>query len=123
MPRYDKINWEKAACRGAPTNLFYIVEENRKVLEWIDVGVVRKICLACPIWSKCLEYALQHERDGVWGGLTGNERRALIKGEPSTIVNKARTELARFGVSWEQLQEVIDEHTRNVGGLENPTTN
>lgn len=119
MPRYRQVNWEKAACAGAPTNLFFIVEENRKVLEWINIDVLRKICLACPIWKECTSYAFAHENDGVWGGLTSNERKALTKGEPSTIADKAKQELARFGISNKQLQEVIDEHTSYDGSLEN----
>ena len=38
-------------------------------------------CTRCPVRAECLELSLRHARDicayGVWGGLTGGERRAL----------------------------------------------
>jgi hypothetical protein len=111
MPRYAEVNWEKAACRGAPTNLFYIVEENHRAKEFLNLNVLRTMCFACPIWRDCASYAFKHERDGLWGGLTTNERRAFVTGEPSSLYNKVLTELNARGVSWEEMQEVIDEHT------------
>ncbi|MBT2508857.1 WhiB family transcriptional regulator [Streptomyces sp. ISL-98] len=42
---------------------------------------VRRICMACEVRTECLEYALTTpERQGVWGGLSENERRKLKRG-------------------------------------------
>lgn len=41
----------------------------------------KRICGDCPVRIRCLRYALDHnEQYGVWGGLTGHERRQLKKG-------------------------------------------
>jgi WhiB family transcriptional regulator, redox-sensing transcriptional regulator len=38
------------------------------------------ICAHCPVLVECLAYALRHhERDGVWGGTSPRERRAMLK--------------------------------------------
>lgn len=37
----------------------------------------KKICRTCPVIEECLEYAIRHNEDGVWGGTTKRERRAL----------------------------------------------
>lgn len=38
----------------------------------------KKVCTACPVRAECLTHALDHpELDGVWGGMTIKERRAL----------------------------------------------
>jgi len=42
--------------------------------------VVRKaklVCSACLVKQQCLDYALNGDELGVWGGLTANERRKL----------------------------------------------
>jgi WhiB family redox-sensing transcriptional regulator len=39
----------------------------------------KSICEACAVRVACLEYALQiREPHGIWGGLTENERRAIL---------------------------------------------
>jgi len=38
----------------------------------------KKICGRCDVKDECLRYALGHdERFGIWGGLSGRERRAI----------------------------------------------
>lgn len=38
----------------------------------------KKVCLACEVRTKCLEYALAHdERFGIWGGMSERERRQI----------------------------------------------
>src|SRR5262245_60909731 len=59
---------------------------NRYPVEWFfqDVGAAatqaKAVCFQCPVRIDCLEWAvLYEEAHGVWGGLSQNERRALIK--------------------------------------------
>jgi len=42
-------------------------------------GTIRKICSTCEFKSPCLEYALENNPLGVWGGLLESERRSLKK--------------------------------------------
>jgi WhiB family transcriptional regulator, redox-sensing transcriptional regulator len=40
----------------------------------------KKVCRACEVRAQCLEYALETgERHGIWGGLSGRERRRLLR--------------------------------------------
>lgn len=51
----------------------------------------KKVCSACEVRVQCLEYALaNHERYGIWGGLSERERRRLRhKGAPKSIDHQA----------------------------------
>ena len=37
------------------------------------------VCLECPVKTPCLEYALKHEFEGIWGATTGRIRRQIKK--------------------------------------------
>ncbi|HMC36454.1 MAG TPA: WhiB family transcriptional regulator [Actinomycetota bacterium] len=40
----------------------------------------KSICSRCPVKADCLAFALQSKVEfGIWGGLNGNERRALLR--------------------------------------------
>jgi WhiB family transcriptional regulator, redox-sensing transcriptional regulator len=111
LPRYSEVNWEKAACKGAPTNLFYAVEENRKIHEWIDIGILRSICGSCPIFKQCLAYALSNEHYGVWGGMTTHERNAFNGRAPEKQTREIILELAEYGISITDIQEAVREYS------------
>lgn len=43
-----------------------------------NATAAKRICQRCPVQQACLQWALDnHERSGIWGGLTGRERRPL----------------------------------------------
>lgn len=37
----------------------------------------KKVCNRCEAKGPCLEYALAHDEEGVWGGTSGHERRRM----------------------------------------------
>jgi WhiB family transcriptional regulator, redox-sensing transcriptional regulator len=123
MPRYNQINWDAAACKGMPTNLFYVFEENSKVRDWLDISIVRRVCFACPLWKQCLSYALTDEDYGMWGGLLTAERRALVAGEPSPIFGRVIQELFDAGIAIAEIQEVLDEYPRDERSMANQASN
>ena len=48
------------------------------------VGLPRKVCQSCPVQTECLTHAINNgEREGIWGGMTGYQRRAFTKGTVS----------------------------------------
>ena len=114
MPRYTEVKWEEANCKGAPTNLFYMVEENRKHSEWIDVGILRRICGGCPIYKQCLAYALENETYGVWGGMTTNERNVFNGRAPYERSKSIILELAEYGISITDIKEAVVEYQDHV---------
>lgn len=45
-----------------------------------DSRIARRLCNGCSVWRDCLEDALANgEDEGVWGGFTPRERRAVGK--------------------------------------------
>jgi len=65
---------ERAACRGARIEVFFPGRGE-------TAGPARQVCARCPVCRQCLEFAVSNRIvDGIWGGLTGPERRALNSG-------------------------------------------
>jgi WhiB family transcriptional regulator, redox-sensing transcriptional regulator len=67
-----KPTWrDDAACKGLETDTFFPSTD-------AEAGPAKLICAGCPVRAECLEWALlSRQEDGVWGGLTDNERRRL----------------------------------------------
>ena len=62
---------ERAACRGANLDLFFPGRGE-------PAEPARQVCAECPVRQWCLEFAISNRiAYGIWGGLTGRERRAL----------------------------------------------
>jgi WhiB family transcriptional regulator, redox-sensing transcriptional regulator len=70
-------NWRyEAACRDADPDLFFPVGPTGPALRQVDEA--KRICRNCPVQARCLAWALDHGvTDGVWGGTTEDERRAI----------------------------------------------
>jgi WhiB family redox-sensing transcriptional regulator len=68
-------------CTSAP-DMFY--PDNRAQNSYHDIAYAKKACRMCPLLDACATYAIiANERDGIWGGLTTNERDNIIKGVES----------------------------------------
>src|SRR5258708_2637449 len=79
----------KAACAGAQPDIFYPRTHEDTgpipVTQADTIRLAKLICWGddtttggCPVRMECLAYAMgRHERHGIWGGLTFNERQAL----------------------------------------------
>jgi len=64
---------DSALCRdGVNVDFFPFSEDSRAIHR------VKEICALCPVTEDCLAYAMQtRQSEGVWGGLTSNERVSL----------------------------------------------
>jgi WhiB family redox-sensing transcriptional regulator len=123
MSQYQQVDWDQAECQGTYTELFYKVEEERNQEAYLYINAVRSICGRCPIQRECLAYAFGNEEYGVWGGLTGLERRSV--GDPDRYpvqLKRALAALKSFGISFKEVKESY-EHSVNVGSLANRFTN
>jgi WhiB family redox-sensing transcriptional regulator len=71
------VNWrDDAACRDADPDLFFPIGTTGPALR--QIGDAKRICRACPAQTQCLAWALDNGvSDGVWGGTTEDERRAI----------------------------------------------
>jgi len=72
------VSWDKdAACRtpAVSSEIFFPISYAGYSPE---VKQAKAVCFACPASSACLAYALDRvEPEGIWGGLTPQERRTL----------------------------------------------
>lgn len=72
--RYNSQLFEKAACAGLDTDLFY---PDKNIFTPAEERVFENLCIECPIMMACLEWGLVHEREGIWGGMTPARRQGL----------------------------------------------
>ena len=72
-----RANWrDAAACRDADPDLFFPIGTTGPALR--QIGEAKRVCRTCPAQTQCLAWALDNRvADGVWGGTTGEERRAM----------------------------------------------
>jgi len=42
-----------------------------------DVGAAKAVCTGCPFRDECLDWALEYEEYGTWGGKSEDERRVM----------------------------------------------
>jgi WhiB family redox-sensing transcriptional regulator len=66
--------WQQfAACKGQDPDIFYPRNEE-------EAAVAKRICARCVVSEACLQHAIANgERDGVWGGASGRERRRMLR--------------------------------------------
>jgi len=73
------MSWfDRAACRGMDPAIFFLSRRDVLDPQKIDRKVERakSVCRVCPVREECLAYADEcGEKAGIWGGLTGDERR------------------------------------------------
>jgi WhiB family redox-sensing transcriptional regulator len=73
------VDWsERANCREADPDLFFPIGDSGPTLVQIDEA--KAVCHDCPVLQRCLGRALQYgPLEGIWGGTTEGERRALMR--------------------------------------------
>ncbi|MBO0818319.1 MAG: WhiB family transcriptional regulator [Actinobacteria bacterium] len=70
--------WTRAACASADPELFFPISYSGPARR--QVAQAKAICARCPIQQECLSYALEAGPiQGVWGGLTEEERLRLAR--------------------------------------------
>ena len=62
---------ERAACLAEPPDLFFPIGVSGPPEH---VARAKAVCLRCPVREQCLAYALETSQQGIWGGLTEDER-------------------------------------------------
>jgi hypothetical protein len=81
---------ENGACKGKPTEWWFplLVREysgSKRLEQMNNKKKAIEICGLCPVRLKCLEYSLENEPFGVWGGKDEYERDVIRRrrGVPS----------------------------------------
>jgi hypothetical protein len=99
-----KQDWSKANCKGINTDLFYLEEDLLK-RKHMNIRQMRQICFKCPIRRECYQYGYSRERFGMFGGVTGWERKEIAENTfDARFLQSLRRDLKEFGV---ELQEII----------------
>ena len=73
------MDWvDRARCRDEDPELFFPVGVNAPAI--VQTEKAKSVCAGCDVRSECLEWAMSTgQESGVWGGLSEDERRALIR--------------------------------------------
>ncbi|RSS52832.1 WhiB family transcriptional regulator [Streptomyces sp. WAC06614] len=83
LPGAQLRHWQwqqRALCRSWGTGPFYHPAGERGEDREGRDALAKRICARCPVRRACLEHALRtRESYGVWGGLTEEERRAVLE--------------------------------------------
>ena len=71
------LTWKaQGACRWVDPELFFPISD-------VEAEPAKRVCAGCDVRQRCLEHALANrEGEGVWGGFTPGERRAMVPGRP-----------------------------------------
>jgi len=71
------MTWRnRAACLDEDPGLFFPTWEAGVDLD--QIAEAKAVCHRCEVVETCLKWAIEsHQDDGVWGGLSADERRAL----------------------------------------------
>ena len=100
-----RTNWrEHAACRKADPDLFFPISGAGPAR--VQVERAKAVCAGCTVRGDCLRYALAAgPLQGVWGGLTEEERRLLRQREAKAAMRAsrrsgARARVTRFGTAF-----------------------
>lgn len=69
------MSWEDdAACLDVDPDAFFPEDAHA----YRDIAAVKRVCAGCLVRDRCLQLGFQYDT-GVFGGLSGNERRALTR--------------------------------------------
>lgn len=79
-PVADLWEWQfQGACRETGSESFYHPDGERGAARRLRDAAAKEICSSCPVIRECAEHALAiREPFGVWGGLSEDERAAIL---------------------------------------------
>ncbi|WP_405866149.1 WhiB family transcriptional regulator [Streptomyces sp. NBC_00005] len=73
----DSLSWSgRAACLREDPDLFFPIGSSGPTL--IQIDEAKAVCRRCPVVKQCLNWAVRvGQVEGIWGGMTESERRAM----------------------------------------------
>lgn len=80
QPVSEEWDWQlDATCRGMEVELFFHPARERRRQKQRRIDEAKAICHRCPVLEECRQYALQtREPYGIWGGLSEEDRAAIL---------------------------------------------
>ena len=79
-PVADEWEWQyQGSCRELPSEMFFHPDGERGPRRRNRENSAKAICASCPVIAACRTHALtMSEPYGVWGGLTEDDRLAIL---------------------------------------------
>ena len=72
------MDWmSRGACQREDPELFFPIAVTGPAVE--QISAAKRVCLRCPVRAACLSFGLKTTQEGIWGGTTPDERRAMRK--------------------------------------------
>jgi len=69
----EDVAWKtEGLCQEVDPDLFF-----PEIGARTTAADAKSICVACHVRLKCLEFALSHGEQGIWGGMTERQRKAI----------------------------------------------
>jgi WhiB family redox-sensing transcriptional regulator len=71
------MTWRnRSACLDESPELFFPIGTTRPAV--LQIEAAKAVCRRCAVAATCLSWAIEtRQEDGVWGGMSEDERRAL----------------------------------------------
>ncbi len=88
QPIADHWDWQfEGACRTMPSEMFFHPDGERGPRRRNRENAAKAVCASCPVIQQCRAHALAvQEPYGIWGGLSEDDRLAIIGNEkPSEV--------------------------------------
>lgn len=92
---------ELAVCKDDPAWVVEGYEQNST--SHIVQEMIRR-CKTCPLVIQCREWGIAHERHGVWGSTTAEDRRQIRKDRRQIVVDPQNAWVYDLGVDWHERQ-------------------
>lgn len=119
----------QAACRTSrltPEDFVGPDRLERRYEREARIARAKRVCAGCPVRLECLEWAIQRNEIGVWGGTTEDERRLMVRKatglylhrrDPATLTHHQRLRLKREEAAWRLYREGMEpeEISREIG--------
>lgn len=68
----DRFEIKNAPCQSVDPELFFPDPTDMETLRQ-----ARKVCKSCDAVEECLSFAMKTNSQGIWGGYTDDERKAI----------------------------------------------
>ncbi len=91
QPIADHWEWQyEGSCRTMPSEMFFHPDGERGPRRRNRENAAKAICASCPVIQQCRTHALAvQEPYGIWGGLSEDDRLAIIGKEITPEVSHA----------------------------------
>jgi WhiB family redox-sensing transcriptional regulator len=87
----DHGDWRtRSACRDEDPELFFPIGTTGPAV--LQIEEAKAVCRRCPVAEQCLQWALESgTNEGVWGGLSEDERGAMKRRAARSRARSARS--------------------------------